>query len=348
LADRARALFERDAEISRFYNTQLAGGKWNHMMDQTHIGYTYWQEPPRNVMPRVDVIQVPAAAEMGIAYEGQPALLAFDTYQRQSHYIEVYNRGQAPFEFTARAAEPWLVISPPSGTVQKEQRLTVSVDWSRVPNGTHTAPITLDGPGVAGVATGPRVIQAIVTNPASPERGAVPGFVEGNGYVSIEAEHFSRAADSPPIHWQVVPHLGRTLSAVTALPTTMTSQSPNGASARLEYQMFMFDSGAVTVKAYLSPSLDYTGSGHGLRYAISFDDEAPQVVNSTADSSNAAWERAVANNIRILSTSHRLARPGTHVLRFWLVDPGVVLQKLVIDAGGERPSYLGPPESYRR
>src|SRR6185295_3289749 len=128
---------DRDAEISRYFNTQLAGGKWSHMMDQTHIGYTYWQEPPRNVMPRVDVIQVPAAAEMGVAYEGQPALPAFDSYQRQSHYIEVYNRGQAPFEFTARAAEPWVVISPASGTVQKEQRLTVSVDWSRVPNGTH-------------------------------------------------------------------------------------------------------------------------------------------------------------------------------------------------------------------
>ncbi len=58
LADRARALFERDAEISRYYNDTLAGGKWQHMMDQTHIGYAYWQEPPRNVMPRVDVIHV--------------------------------------------------------------------------------------------------------------------------------------------------------------------------------------------------------------------------------------------------------------------------------------------------
>src|SRR6185436_2526412 len=67
LADRARRLFDRDAEISSYYNTTLAGGKWAHTMDQTHIGYTYWQEPPRNVMPRVDVIHLPKNADMGVA-----------------------------------------------------------------------------------------------------------------------------------------------------------------------------------------------------------------------------------------------------------------------------------------
>jgi glycosyl hydrolase family 115 (putative glucuronidase)/glycosyl hydrolase family 115 len=366
LADRARKLFERDAEIASYYNTQLAGGKWKHMMDQTHIGYTYWQEPPRNVMPRVDVIQVPLPGEMGVAYEGQPTfglpgqapppsqrprepqLPEFNSFARQTYHIDVYNRGQKPFEFSAHAAEPWVVITPAHGRVEVQERLAVSIDWTRVPNGKHKVPITLDGPGTAGFATGPRVIQAVVHNPTSPKPDGVTGFVEGDGVVSMEAEHYTRAVATAPVRWQRIPNLGRTLSGVTAMPVTLAAQQPGGNSARLEYQVFMFDSGTVNVKAYLSPTLDFKGTTTGLRYGISLDDEPPQIVNTTADQSNTAWEKSVADNIKIFTTRHTLGRPGQHLVKFWLVDPGVVLQKLVIDAGGERPSYLGPPESYRR
>jgi hypothetical protein len=44
---------------------------------------------------------------------------------------------------------------------------------------------------------------------------------------------------------------------------------------------------------------------------------------------------------------HHLDNAGEHVLKYWLVDPGLVLQRMVVDAGGVRPSYLGPPESWR-
>jgi hypothetical protein len=70
VADRGSELFDRDAEISRSYNEELAGGKWRHMMDQIHIGYTYWQEPDKNVMPKVSTIEISRKPEMGVAVEG--------------------------------------------------------------------------------------------------------------------------------------------------------------------------------------------------------------------------------------------------------------------------------------
>jgi hypothetical protein len=51
-ADRAEAAFRRDQEITNAYHT-LNDGKWAGMMAQTHIGYTGWQQPERQTMPKV-------------------------------------------------------------------------------------------------------------------------------------------------------------------------------------------------------------------------------------------------------------------------------------------------------
>ena len=88
--------------------------------------------------------------------------------------------------------------------------------------------------------------------------------------------------------------------------------------------------------------------GPGRRYAVSFDDEAPQMVNIHSDSSLALWARRVGEGVAVVSATHSLARPGAHVLKLWAVDGGLVFQKIVVDTGGLRPSHLGPPESPRR
>ena len=59
-ADLAEAAFARDQSISDDYHAR-AGGKWAGMMLQTHIGYTSWQQPDRNLMPAVR--RVPGASD---------------------------------------------------------------------------------------------------------------------------------------------------------------------------------------------------------------------------------------------------------------------------------------------
>jgi hypothetical protein len=356
LADSVRRLFDRDAEISRMYNHDLAGGKWSHMMDQTHIGYTIWQEPPRNMMPRVDVIQVPAAGEMGVAVEGfeprrgpptgppaPPALPVIDSYQRQSYAVDLFDRGAAPFTYAVTASDPWLLVSPASGTVSGEQRLDVSVDWSKAPMGQHRGTLAITTPGGR-----PFTVEVPVANHGAAARAQLLGFVEGNGVVSMEAEHFTSVVSPAPVTWQRIPDFGRTLSGMTPMPVTAPSRQPTGDSPRLEYRMTLFDSGTVSVKSFLSPLFNVHARPEGVRFAVSFDDETPQVVNVTADTTQNTWNQNVAENIVIMTTRHELAHPGVHTLKYWMVDPGVVVQKIVVDAGGMRPSYLGPPESFYR
>lgn len=108
--------------------------------------------------------------------------------------------------------------------------------------------------------------------------------------------------------------------------------------------MVLNSSGDVNVRVYLSPTLNFQNTA-GLRYAVSFDDQPPQIVNIHAGENLQLWEKWVGNNINETVTSHTLTKPGQHVLKFWMVDPGIVLQKPVVDTGGVKPSYLGPPES---
>jgi hypothetical protein len=130
------------------------------------------------------------------------------------------------------------------------------------------------------------------------------------------------------------------------MPVTAAKQTPGEDSPHLEYRVHLSGDEPVRVQAYISPTLNFH-NGEGLRYAVSFDDEPPQVVNIHADEDHPLWQKWVSDNINVTTSEHQLPRAGEHTLKFWMVDPGVVLQKLVIDTGGLRPSYLGPPESTR-
>ncbi|WP_188190027.1 glycosyl hydrolase 115 family protein [Nonomuraea sp. SYSU D8015] len=369
-ADLAQARFDEDQAMNAYYNTELAGGKWKDFQLQPKIGYgdverygpnAPWQQPERNHVALPDAFyphlvrtQVPAGADMGVAVDGSDrwwpdavgpdetdaaVLPAFSPYQSYpGQYIEVFNRGTTPFAYTATAAQPWVTVTPRSGQVTDQVRLAVRVDFSRAPKGRTEVPITVAGTGKQVTVT------AVVDNPAGRPRG----FVEAGGYVAMEAAHHSRAVGT----WKVIPDLGKTSDGVTPLPVTAARQAPGGDSPRLEYTMTLHTTGQVKVSAFLSPRNNVLPTD-GLSYAVSIDDQPPQIVNVTTvtgandTTMNRQWERNTSENVNVTTTTHTIATPGVHTLKFWMVDPTVVLQRLVVDTGGVLYSYLGPPESRR-
>lgn len=356
-ADKVKELFLKDEELTRQFHEELEDGKWNHIMSQTHIGYTYWNNPPANKMPAVSWIQLPGAAQLGFLVENggrldwshldiegrniyPQAFQPFDPVNDQNFYIEVYNRGSKPLKYSISSKEDWITLSSAGGEVKFEDKVYVSIDWDKAPRGFRVGEVIISGPDrdfVVGV-------------PVRNEWPATGGFLENNGVVAIEAVNFSRKVETTAITWVVVPNLGRTNSAITMDPANSDRQTPGEQTPYLEYEFTLFEGGDLNLDAYLSPTLNYQ-KNEGLKYAIAIDDETPQVINMHEGELVPDWEypawwnNSVTDHIKKKRSIHKNIQPGKHKLKVWMVDPGVVFQKFVIDAGGLKSSYLGPPES---
>ncbi|KAL1964495.1 hypothetical protein VTN77DRAFT_6921 [Rasamsonia byssochlamydoides] len=297
-----------------------------------------------------------------------------DPYGPAARWIDIYSRATESFPFQITPNVSWVKVTPSSGFIYvykngstTDLRVNVSVDWDNAPLGSSLVSLNITIPngtyptGDWGHFYSPPVVQLPVNKTVVPS--SFHGFVESDGVVSIEAQHATRNTSTANVSYAVIPGYGRTLSGVTLLPVNAPSQEAPS-SPRLEYDMYLFSPAAngstVNITLYLGPSLN-VDPDRPLRYALSFDDDdnfqTVQYVPSTVLGTYPAdWPTAVSNNVWTSKTSYLIRgfngnssdTEGTgsaHTLKLWALEPGVVFEKIVIDFGGERHSYLGPPES---
>jgi hypothetical protein len=346
VARKVKMLFVNDSVLTKSYHSQIANGKWNYMMSQTHIGYTNWQQPNVQVMPYVQEIAVPEKADMRLTVEetenfcsqnkDEIALPEFDSLTDQQRYIDIFNGGKTAFDFKIKAVDGWVKISENTGFVQENKRIWVSIDWAKLKTGKHDSFLEISD------ANGKTFIVGITARKCETVHFSRVAFAESNGCVSIEAEHYSRVKNNEFLSWKTIPNLGRTLSGVTTFPVTAATEAYNG--AVLEYDVFLQNSGEAKLTLFLSPTLKYN-ENKGLRYAVSIDGSEEQIVNFNQKQTDSEWENWAANNIVHSVTIHKIEKPGLHTIRYRVLDAGVVLQKLVLDFGDAKPCYLGVPES---
>jgi len=357
MAVKTRQLFRNDTSLMGYYNRDFAQGRWKHFMDQSHLGYTNWADPPVNSLRALNLkeLTVQDKPSLGVSVEGSeaswpgdqtdPILPEFDIFNRQTHYIDVYNKGKGSITYIILSEDPWIKFDKTKGPFGFDDRILVTVDWSKIPKGRNNGNVKITG-GENEITIGIKAFKPEIITPAS-----LAGFVEGNGYVSIEAEHFSRLTDETTRHWIKIEDYGHTLSAMRAISDVdAASAIPGKNSPCLEYQMYLFNTGTIDVTSVFSPTLNFI-SGRALQYAISFDENTPQIItlvpeNYNARNGNTDWEKCVSDNQRISLSTHTISTPGYHTLKIFMIDQGVVLQKIVVNSGGVKPSYLGPPESY--
>ncbi|MDT7844963.1 glycosyl hydrolase 115 family protein [Streptomyces justiciae] len=341
-ADLALAAHADEQALTLRYNTQVAGGKWDG-----YINPYPSQIPKAPGRPTVTRVPRTETSGLGVAAEGNETGVArpllFSSYTRDRRFVDVFNTGFLTLDWAAEAGASWVRLSASGGSLTEQTRVWIDVDWERAPEGTLDTSVTITGGGGRSVEVPVRVV-----NDGARARRRARGFVEANGYVSIDAAHFEQRVARGGAHWRVVRGLGRRTGAVEAVPSTAASVTSDFASRapELRYRVRFSSTGTFPVTVFRLPSLDERAYR---RVAVALDDQPAAVLTGQAVATGNrgdAWARNVEDGVEKLTTTVTVAAPGEHVLRIFMVDAAIAVDQIVVDTGGLPVSYLAAPESH--
>ncbi len=350
--DEVQRCYDSLQVITRGYNS-LLGGKWNHMMSmrQNYDGVSAYFN-----LPHLATHDAAGAPRLALQVAGEDvtgarafhALPAFDNYLRRTYPVEIYNRGGGTLAWTAHASEPWVVLSKSAGKTADEERITVGIDWEKAPSGNAV-------PAQIVFRAGEQSEKVLVSlfNPTAPSRAELRGiYVENNGCVSIPAAGCHRVRENDRIKITAVEDLGIEGPALQLGDPTAPLQIFRSRDVPCaEYGFYAFDAGSVDVYTYVLPTFplhadrDFRigeNTNTDTKYSVQIDDGALATPSSSHVEYAQVWFESVLRNCAVNKSTLHIDKPGRHTLRIRVGDPGIVLQKIVLDFGGMKRSYLGP------
>ncbi|KAH8898131.1 hypothetical protein GQ53DRAFT_711240 [Thozetella sp. PMI_491] len=367
LAREVLELFDADYTLSEEFHS-LLGGKWNHMLSQPHYGFgDTWHAPSRDMISGLCYVQQrqnsnPIVGQMGIAVEGHEGIRPGRTneesdrthpsrrdlvpgltlgqmtqYGPHKRWFDIFTRGAIVIHWKTEVPFDWIHLSTSSGVLvpgEDDARVEISIDWDRVPEqfGQSVSIVILSDEGDYEHVSVP-----IIKRPAVADLENV--HVEAGGIISIAA-----ASCSPQLPYIALPEVGsHGIGSVTTI--TPPSDMPF-----LSYQIYTFtSSSAPRLLLYFNMTLDIDPADP-MTYDVQIDGGSitnyrlvpePKTKGELPD----GWYFAVQDCF--WRREHELEKdtlaPGKHEVRITLRHTNIILEKLVLDLGGLKDSYLGPP-----
>lgn len=323
---------------------EIENGKWKSIMNLQ-------SGAPSQIPPLETVIPMKEAC-MGIDYSGKNILKGtnqtselpyFNKFYNEKYEIVIYNKGQKSFNWEATTVQPWIQISRNSGSCSLEERIQVSIDWKQVPSAElNNGNIIIKGAGNI-VNIGVHVFNPTISADSLKNR-----FVEQNGAISIYARNFSRKIDKGPYKWTTLNDIGLTNKLMAITNDTLSQVNFEWNLAKnapyLEYGFYTYNQGWMDIYSYTLPT-HAISLQRGSMYGISVDNQPPKIMDFSTRNRNEEWQVNVMRNAAIQVSRHFIDKPGRHTLKIWLIDTDVCFDKFIIDTGGLKQSYTGPPET---
>ncbi|WP_308991307.1 glycosyl hydrolase 115 family protein [Mariniflexile litorale] len=330
LIDDVKAYDARLTEITAHYNG-LENGKWTGIM-------TAPERLPEIQLPETEKIDLPENSEMGVFIPSGSSintinvLPRFNKFTKQSHSIEVFNKGKNDLKWSAKTDNSWILLSKNKGKTSTQETVNVTVDWSKAPVGTNIK-------GEIHINAGDQIekVHLSLHNPATSAEELNVLYVEDNGVVSISPSEFSRKYEKNGMKIQVIEELGYEGNSVQ-LGTIVDKGWRN---ASVEYDFYSETAGWVTVHTYALP-LFGKDEKNGTTYGVQIDNSMVSWETTASPEYSFDWKKNVIRNSTINTSKILIDKPGKHTLKLISGNPGMVIQKVVVDFGGMKNSYLGP------
>ncbi|KAI1333532.1 hypothetical protein F5Y15DRAFT_342294 [Xylariaceae sp. FL0016] len=384
LAQKVLKLFDDDFTLQEEFHS-LLHGKWNQMLRQTHFGYEdTWHAPSRDMISGLCYVQRrqdsnPIVGQMGVAVEDHEGvrpgrineeserthpsrrdLVPGVTLQPMNRYseprwFEIFTRGTQTIHWRATSPHSWIELSTTSGRLEPDSAddacVEITIDWDQVP-ADFDQEVLIDIRSDEGdfeqihlPLQGHRV-----------DEDFKHGFVESSRCVSVPA-----SACAVPSPYTVLPETGREIGGSIALST---SSSEAVEIPWLTYKLYTFtETPSAKVLLLFTTTLDVDPTDL-MSYEVQVDDgeiQSRQLVHkrqlrqeevmwNVADYLQVdGWFDAAQDGVwkRWHEWKGQTLKPGSHTIQVRFRHTNMSLEKLVLDLGGVRDSYLGPPESYR-
>ncbi|MFC1569543.1 glycosyl hydrolase 115 family protein [bacterium] len=326
---KAQNAFKNILELTRYYNKDLAHGKWKHMMTWNPNNRPVFKKPSKVVTSRIELdardakVEYPLHFKDGYFYNSSPTRCNRET------------GGQAVFHFNVKRSQwntMWLLVRTPS---DKEDSWFVSFnDWDGVVNDQVTGyQWRWIKVGTFYIRRGENRLVFQQREPNAAIKSVMftnnpPGYNVIDPVLSIPAKSFTTKGEHPDMPLKVIPGYrdgGVTIEDFTAtpLPDEQIKQA-----SWVEYEVDLI-AGDYRVSALCMPT-HCIHKERGARIGIALGEDSPVVQNLHSPEKTGQWSVNVMRGYSIGEMSCQIGHHGDYRIRIYLPEPGVVLSAVNI------------------
>ena len=346
------------------YNS-LNNNKWAGYMSWKHVASSGSEDYSHDI---IQTSEYPALCEAGegagAAAEGMETAgsgtLSFDSLSGDVRYFDVFSKQTGSVSWCAKTSADWIRLSRTQGSTATEERVTVEVDWSKV-SGTQSGTITVYNVDADGKEQGNAVatFEVKAENRSGFDYGNQKGYTEANGYVMLEAEHYSQQiTGSDGSSWEVIKNNGQRGDTMKAMPNTAAYTEDYANTAKLVYHVYFKKAGTVNGTLYRLPTLnegtDDNGTARTCRIGIGTGNETPVVLKG-----NSGWQEMYSYNNPSNTWAQNIMRmyepldftlkvsEGWNDIVLYRMNAAMVVDRILLrtESDAVKASLQGPDES---